>query len=319
MKDMSTHHRSRFTIGSLAKRTGVPVKTIRFYSDEGILPPTEVTVAGYRRYSEDDLVRLETIRTLRSAGFDIATIRAMLNQEMDPQEATRIQVDALNVQERTLRRQRLMLERALRTGDVIGQPERARALALLSSAERSSFLRNRLETGIEGVPVDGGWWNSFLDAAVEGIPEELSDEQLAAWIELAGMTNDPSFAEAVRKTATPFWEGVAGSGTFSTDAWQRDQQAFIEKARQARNAGVTVDSPEARAIVGIWIEHSARVMGRENNEDFARWFLKHAIETHDPRLSRYWQLVAVIRNWPRDTELQADWDWIISAVRFLDP
>ena len=37
-----------FTIGELAKRTGLPVTTIRFYSDEGLLPPIDRTNAGYR-------------------------------------------------------------------------------------------------------------------------------------------------------------------------------------------------------------------------------------------------------------------------------
>lgn len=39
-----------FTIGVLAERTGLTVKTIRFYSDKGIVPATCFSPAGYRRY-----------------------------------------------------------------------------------------------------------------------------------------------------------------------------------------------------------------------------------------------------------------------------
>ncbi|MBO0774332.1 MAG: MerR family DNA-binding transcriptional regulator, partial [Actinobacteria bacterium] len=36
------------TIGELARLTGLPVKTIRFWSDEGLVPPADRTPAGYR-------------------------------------------------------------------------------------------------------------------------------------------------------------------------------------------------------------------------------------------------------------------------------
>ena len=41
----------RITIGALARRSGVPVKTLRFYSDEGLLPPVGRTRSGYRVYA----------------------------------------------------------------------------------------------------------------------------------------------------------------------------------------------------------------------------------------------------------------------------
>jgi hypothetical protein len=38
-------------IGELATRTGLPVRTIRFYSDSGVVPPAGRTDAGYRLYA----------------------------------------------------------------------------------------------------------------------------------------------------------------------------------------------------------------------------------------------------------------------------
>ena len=38
----------RLSIGELARRAGVAVKTVRFYSDEGLLPPAERTQSRYR-------------------------------------------------------------------------------------------------------------------------------------------------------------------------------------------------------------------------------------------------------------------------------
>jgi DNA-binding transcriptional MerR regulator len=54
-----------YAIGDLARRTGLTVKTIRFYSDAGIVPPTDRSPAGYRLYDIDALTRLDFVRTLR--------------------------------------------------------------------------------------------------------------------------------------------------------------------------------------------------------------------------------------------------------------
>jgi DNA-binding transcriptional MerR regulator len=70
-----------FTIGELARRTGLPVKTIRFYSDEGLLPPTDRTPAGYRLYDTAALARLELVRTLRELGLGLADVERALTRE----------------------------------------------------------------------------------------------------------------------------------------------------------------------------------------------------------------------------------------------
>jgi DNA-binding transcriptional MerR regulator len=63
-----------YSIGDLARRTGLSVRTIRFYSDRGVLPPTSRSPAGYRRYDLDALARPDLVRTLRDLGVDLAAI-----------------------------------------------------------------------------------------------------------------------------------------------------------------------------------------------------------------------------------------------------
>lgn len=67
-----------YSIGELSRRTGVPVKTIRFYSDSGVEAPTTRSPAGYRLYDLDALLRLELLRTLRELGMRLAVIRRLL-------------------------------------------------------------------------------------------------------------------------------------------------------------------------------------------------------------------------------------------------
>jgi DNA-binding transcriptional MerR regulator len=52
-----------FTIGQLARRAGVPARTIRFWSDAGLVPPVARSGSGYRLYDADAVARVELVRT----------------------------------------------------------------------------------------------------------------------------------------------------------------------------------------------------------------------------------------------------------------
>ena len=102
------HVQGLFSIGELSRRSGVPVKTIRFYSDAGLLPPTAVTASRYRLYGEDAWVRLDLVRALRALGFDLATIGQLVVRRRTVAEAARLQIQAararkLQVQDVTTR------------------------------------------------------------------------------------------------------------------------------------------------------------------------------------------------------------------------
>jgi len=64
--------------GDLARATGNTVRTIRFYEEEGLLKPAEVSDGGHRRYTEHDLERLRLISDLRELGLSLCEIRSIL-------------------------------------------------------------------------------------------------------------------------------------------------------------------------------------------------------------------------------------------------
>ena len=63
-----------FTVGALAARTGLTVRTLHHYDTIGLLSPSGRTEAGYRLYSETDVRRLEHIVVLRSLGVSLPEI-----------------------------------------------------------------------------------------------------------------------------------------------------------------------------------------------------------------------------------------------------
>jgi DNA-binding transcriptional MerR regulator len=70
------------TVGQLARATGVPAKTIRYYEQVGVLPVPRRSDAGYRHYSRHDVHRLLFIRRARALGLSLASLKA-LTAELD--------------------------------------------------------------------------------------------------------------------------------------------------------------------------------------------------------------------------------------------
>lgn len=91
------------TIGEVAERAGVTVKTVRFYSDAGLLPTAGRSESNYRLYTLGDVVQVALIRSLREAGFAIREIRAVLARDLPLAEALRVRLAAVEAQIRALR------------------------------------------------------------------------------------------------------------------------------------------------------------------------------------------------------------------------
>lgn len=85
-----------YRVGEFAALTGVSVRTLHHYDHLGLLPPSAYSEAGYRLYSEQDLLRLQQILTLRYLGFPLKQIGALLDRpDFDVVASIRIQRGAL--------------------------------------------------------------------------------------------------------------------------------------------------------------------------------------------------------------------------------
>lgn len=69
---------SSLRIGEVARRTGLTVKTIRFYCDQGVLQPSGRSGGGYRLFSTESLDELALIRALRAMDVSIADVARIL-------------------------------------------------------------------------------------------------------------------------------------------------------------------------------------------------------------------------------------------------
>jgi MerR family transcriptional regulator, copper efflux regulator len=65
-------------IGTLAKRTGVGIDTVRYYERNGLIAPQARLASGYRRYGELEVSRLRFIRRAQALGFTLREVRELL-------------------------------------------------------------------------------------------------------------------------------------------------------------------------------------------------------------------------------------------------
>ena len=65
-------------IGTLAKRAGGSIDTVRYYERDGLLSPKSRLASGYRRYSELEVARLRFIRRAQGLGFSLKEVKELL-------------------------------------------------------------------------------------------------------------------------------------------------------------------------------------------------------------------------------------------------
>src|SRR5215469_15236999 len=76
-----------FKIGEFSRLVQIPVPTLRFYDQVGLLKPVEVDrSSGYRYYSASQLPRVHRILALKGLGFSLEQIALVLAEGLSPEQ-----------------------------------------------------------------------------------------------------------------------------------------------------------------------------------------------------------------------------------------
>ena len=76
------------TVGEVARRTGLTVRTLHHYDALGLVSPSARSEAGYRQYSARDLDTLHFIKHAREVDFSLAQIQTLLELKHNPHRAS---------------------------------------------------------------------------------------------------------------------------------------------------------------------------------------------------------------------------------------
>ncbi|MCP2335444.1 helix-turn-helix domain-containing protein [Actinomadura rupiterrae] len=297
-----------FLIGELARLGGVSVKTVRFYSDEGLVPPVGRNHAGQRVYDVRALARLELVRTLRELDVDLATVRRLLERGVTLAEIAAVHAEALDAQIRTLRLRRAVLRAVARRGSGPEELKIMHELARLSAEERNAIVHEFIDATFGGLEANPAFV-AMMRSAMPELPDDPEPEQVEAWIELAGLVRDEEFRAAVRRMAE--YQAEQGEAELHGEL----SQLIIERVGAAREAGVAPESAEGGAMVDELVGRYAETFGVVDTPAYRRDVLRRVEVANDPRAARYWALLGKINGWPAQPDLVPVFDWFVAALR----
>jgi DNA-binding transcriptional MerR regulator len=339
------------SIGELARRTGLPVRTIRFWSDAGVLPPVARTGGGRRLYDAAGVARLELVVTLRELGLGLADVRRVLDGQASIAEVAAVHLEALDTQIRALRLHRAVLTAVVKRA--AGQEEMTlmNKFARMSVAERRQMIDDFLADVFGGArpsPARAPRWNAAPD-----LPDDPSPEQVDAWVEIAELVSDPGFRQRIRqvmdlgarfgrrveahpKRAVPRRPGHPPGYPDHTGG-NRTRQADARGHAEPAGAGAGAGAGDGLRDLLHWArEYAAAAVPRECPPDSAEAARvvsrllepvpgEHPVDREeliagleaatDPRIDRYAQLTATINGWPPfPSRMQGDL-WLLAALR----
>jgi DNA-binding transcriptional MerR regulator len=303
----------RFTTGDLARCAGVTARTVRWYTEQGLLSAVCRSRGGYRLYDAAALARLELVRTLREMGLELPVIRKILDREVELCDVAAVHADAVEAQIRALRLRHAVLRAVAARGS---EPEEAvlmHRLARLSAQERRRVVDDFLDDVFARSAADPEF-EAGMRSAVPELPDEPSAAQVEAWVELAELTGDPDFRRRVRAMAQQVarWPAAGGS---PHAAIARAAGVVLPEAGAALDAGLDPAAPEGAAVAARIAVAVAAAEGASDSPAFRARLAGRLEIVADPRVERYWQLVAVIEGTPGPGASVPRLDWAIAALR----
>ncbi|MGW8699445.1 MerR family transcriptional regulator [Streptomyces eurythermus] len=290
-----------FTIGELAGATGLSVRTIRFWSDEGVLAPAARSSGGYRLYDAASAARLELIRTLRELGLGLEEVRTVLAGERTVAEVAATHVAALDARIRALKVTRAVLSTVARRGAEAEEMTLVNKLARLSAAERQRIMEEFVAETLHGLDtVDPDIRERIRRTAVD-LAEDPTPEEVDAWVELAEMLQDPQFRAQMRRAVEFNAAGRRPGEPGGRSLWFAKR--LVELVAPARERGIEPTGPGAEQVLDD-------LFGDADRADV----LERMTAGFDERVARYRELLAVVNRQPAPPHAE-DFAWVVAALR----
>ncbi|MFF0746333.1 MerR family transcriptional regulator [Streptomyces sp. NPDC004111] len=304
------HRDTLYTIGDLSRRTGLTVKAIRYYSDQGIVPPTDRSPGGYRLYGVDALARLNLVRTLRDLGLELTVVREVLDRKVSLSDVAETHADALDVQIQSLRLRRAVLRAVARRGPTPTEMNLMHHLATLSRTERHQLVADFVDAAF-AEPHTNPEAEALLRSTLPDLPDDPTSEQVEAWVELAEICQSDRFRAAVRRAAE---EQAAEFAARDTDGLHAElNRTLHERIDEAVSAGflpAEAAAPRSETISDLY----ARAFDSAGDGDLRRWLLVRLHGGTEPLVARYWTLLASVNGWPASSALAPVRDWFSKAL-----
>jgi len=303
-----TEKGTKYSIGEVAKMTGTTVPTVRYYDEIGLLKPAEVNTSRYRFYTMEEIWRLKMILTLRNLGFGLDEVRILISGETSVATVIDLQMEALDIQIRTLTSVKLILEQTLQSDygeDSIHYLHELVQSIAASTKERKRFINEKIIASVipDNVPVE--WKEHFIRTLNDVFTKKgkLSAQQTAALLEIEELLNDPQFVAEIRHGIEIAMSFIK-QNRIDAATWSAKMEELLMRLLDAVEQNESPDSPVMQAIVNEHASLFANTGQLPVTPEFFRQFAVSWLKPEISRIDRYAMLCSILHP-PVKLELKA--------------
>ncbi|MGN7202381.1 MerR family transcriptional regulator [Arthrobacter sp. SAFR-044] len=251
---MEQPEKPRWSVGELAAATGVTVRALHHYDNIGLLHASDRTAAGHRRYTEPDLRRLYSIRTLRSLGVPLGEIAPVLDESGgNPESLQKLllrQLDALGEQALQLEQLQRTIRELLARLSGQGHAEPAYFTTVLermtmfenyfTEDQRRELDEQRARLGREAADESRTEWVGLVEEGLRqvdgGVPATSPEarELVHRWDELGSRFHS---SEGTKAAARSMWAENSAELSQALPWTAQQMQALVAHLEAARGTG----------------------------------------------------------------------------------
>ncbi|SEQ50034.1 MerR family transcriptional regulator [Lentzea albida] len=232
---------TRWSIGDLAKASGLTVRTLHHYDEIGLVVASERTPSGHRRYTPDDVRRLYQVRSLRQLGLSLEEVRSALSRSDSLRPIFEAQLASLTAQAQHVEALRSRLT-ALLDGHT---PESLLSTLEMMSVHESYFTADQL---------------GDLRSRAAALGPEAVEALKASWLELVARLrqhmadgtppSDPRVVELARQwdeLGAKFTGGDAAVQAAAQRSWEENKASISSRIGWPADDGLVEYVTRARA------------------------------------------------------------------------
>jgi MerR family transcriptional regulator, thiopeptide resistance regulator len=251
-----------YSIQEIARVANTTSRTLRYYDEVGLVPPSRVGENGYRYYDREALVRLQRVLMLRELGLGIPAIGEMLTEQTSDVTALESHLVWLELEQKRIARQMASVQKTieeLKGGERIMAQDMPHAM--FDGFDHTVYQDEVEEKwGKEAYAKGDSWWRDKTDAEKAEWKAALVTLQ-SDWATAAASGADPAgdAAQSLAQRQFDNLAGIPGTPGYSTGGPTKEYfiglgEMYVEDARFAKNYGGADNAAFVRDAMRVYAE-----------------------------------------------------------------